>query len=509
MKIDKDQHRIVVGVDGSRHSSTALRWALRQAALTGATIEAVVCWQRPALYGEFAAMAFVDADLAGPAGEAARAAVADGIAATAVADRVSVQTRVVEGYPSRVLVNAAAGADLLVVGSRGHGELSGMLLGSVGLHCASHASCPVLIVHDQVDEDNPMSPTASPTHPEPERSPRVRPKDVTVDGTGAPSRAGGGLPALGVDARQPLVVDGLPSPDPRAKVTSENAGGLTDLVDAHQRAVAALDDPGVSSLVAVAWAAGHLAAVARVLYPVAVRTLPYGRGRVHMQLAVDHRLQQDLWRLDRLLTGDTRLAGTSVRDVEDAVRHGLEQHAAGAHRLVVELRAALSPQKQHTLDNQLAAALRDGPTRPHPHTPHEHLAGRRTFWFWGAIDRTRDLLDSRSASTPHPVAVPRRLGRWGAYLMGVPDRPTPGKVAPVNTPARDHTPVVDSPTVRTSVTGAVGGPSTTSAVALTAVTACTPTPDRSASLRYTRSLLVWESEGGHLDSHTQLATRRT
>jgi len=143
--------RIVVGVDGSTHSAAALRWALGQAVLTGARIDAVACWLRPAMAGGYSPAAYVDIDLAGPTAEVARAAVADAVAATAGAAGVEVQTRVVEGYPPRVLVEAAAGADLLVVGSRGHGELSGMLLGSVGLHCATHAPCPVLIVHDQVD----------------------------------------------------------------------------------------------------------------------------------------------------------------------------------------------------------------------------------------------------------------------------------------------------------------------------------------------------------------------
>jgi hypothetical protein len=200
--------------------------------------------------------------------------------------------------------------------------------------------------------------------------------------------------------------------------------GLDELADAHQRAVAALDDPGVNSLVAVAWAAGHLAAVARVLYPAAVQILPQGRDRAQKQLAVDHRLQQDLWRLDRLLTGDARLKGRSVGDVENAVRRGLQEHVTGAHRLIADLQAALGRPAQQDLEEELAVALRDGPTRPHPYTPHDHVAGRRTFWFWGAMDRTRDLLDSRSVPTPHRVAVPRPLGRWGAYLLGVSDRPS-------------------------------------------------------------------------------------
>jgi len=53
---------------------------------------------------------------------------------------------------------------------------------------------------------------ARPTHPEPERSRRVPAKDVTVDRTGVPGHAGGGLPAAGVGARQPSVVDGPPIP---------------------------------------------------------------------------------------------------------------------------------------------------------------------------------------------------------------------------------------------------------------------------------------------------------
>lgn len=141
--------RIVVGVDGSPHSRAALRWALGQAVLTGATLDAVACWERPAFAGGYAPMVYVDIDLSGPTGEAAAAAVASAVAATPGAGDVTVQTRTVEGYPSRVLVEAAVGAELLVVGSRGHGELSGLLLGSVGLHCATHSPCPVLIVHGE------------------------------------------------------------------------------------------------------------------------------------------------------------------------------------------------------------------------------------------------------------------------------------------------------------------------------------------------------------------------
>jgi len=54
---------------------------------------------------------------------------------------------VVEGQASDVLVKASRGADLLVVGSRGHGALGGALLGSVSAYCVSHTHCPILIMH--------------------------------------------------------------------------------------------------------------------------------------------------------------------------------------------------------------------------------------------------------------------------------------------------------------------------------------------------------------------------
>jgi nucleotide-binding universal stress UspA family protein len=62
---------------------------------------------------------------------------------------VAIRTRVVEGNPALALVEASRHAGLLVVGSRGHAEFSGLLLGSVSQHCAAHAACPVLIYRDR------------------------------------------------------------------------------------------------------------------------------------------------------------------------------------------------------------------------------------------------------------------------------------------------------------------------------------------------------------------------
>ena len=59
---------------------------------------------------------------------------------------VDVHTSVEQGNPAEVLIKRSKEADLLVVGSRGHGGFSGMLLGSVSHHLVAHAECPVVVV---------------------------------------------------------------------------------------------------------------------------------------------------------------------------------------------------------------------------------------------------------------------------------------------------------------------------------------------------------------------------
>jgi nucleotide-binding universal stress UspA family protein len=70
---------------------------------------------------------------------------------------VPIVTEVHQGHPAVVLVDAARGADLLGVGSRGHGAFTGMLLGSVSEYCVTHADCPVVVFRrgEQADEQQP------------------------------------------------------------------------------------------------------------------------------------------------------------------------------------------------------------------------------------------------------------------------------------------------------------------------------------------------------------------
>lgn len=195
---------------------------------------------------------------------------------------------------------------------------------------------------------------------------------------------------------------------------------LTALEHAHRHTLAALDDPQVNSLAAVTWASAHLAAVARVLYPLAGRTLPEGHDRVRTSLAVDHRLQQALFRLDRRLTGDVHLRHMPVPALEDEVRRALRQHVGTERRLAEDLLAVLSPQEQQDLSDELATTLLRSPTRPHPYTRHSGLGGGLVFALDAVVDRARDSLDSRIVPTPHRTPVRRPLTRWGAYALGSP-----------------------------------------------------------------------------------------
>jgi nucleotide-binding universal stress UspA family protein len=132
--------RIVAGIDGSPSSLAALEWAARQADLTGSVLTAVAAWHLPSTYPSGGITDDYD-----PAADMQRV-VEDSLPALQQRHRtLRVDGRVIEGHPGPALVDASRDADLLVVGSRGHGEFVDVLIGSVGMHCASHAHCPVLV----------------------------------------------------------------------------------------------------------------------------------------------------------------------------------------------------------------------------------------------------------------------------------------------------------------------------------------------------------------------------
>jgi nucleotide-binding universal stress UspA family protein len=137
--------RIVVGVDGSEGSKNALRWAARIAEGTGARIDAVAAWELTSLYG-WSALSVMPA-LYSPQPEIEKS-LNQTIDEVFGADRpVDMRVKVLEGPAAKILLTASEGALMLVVGSRGLGGFTGLLVGSVSAKVAEHAKCPVLVVH--------------------------------------------------------------------------------------------------------------------------------------------------------------------------------------------------------------------------------------------------------------------------------------------------------------------------------------------------------------------------
>jgi nucleotide-binding universal stress UspA family protein len=146
------ERRIVVGVDGSGHSQQALRWAAHFAAIFGARLEAVSCWEYPPSFG-WAAIA----PEWSPSQDMEK--VLDDTVQAVFGDQAppGMQRQVIEGGAAKILLDSSAGAVMLVVGSRGHGGFAGLLLGSVSASVAEHASCPVFIVHGEKAPPAPSS----------------------------------------------------------------------------------------------------------------------------------------------------------------------------------------------------------------------------------------------------------------------------------------------------------------------------------------------------------------
>ena len=140
---------IVVGVDSSEGAKAALRFALEEAKLRQATLRVVHTWQFGYIgvsgIEGFSPVAGADLGDLRRTAEVALDAVMHEIAPDS--DGIVIERRVSEGAPATVLVDESRKADLLVVGSRGHGGFAGLLLGSVSQQCAHHAACPIVIVH--------------------------------------------------------------------------------------------------------------------------------------------------------------------------------------------------------------------------------------------------------------------------------------------------------------------------------------------------------------------------
>lgn len=148
-----ESQSVIVGVDGSEASRTALRWAMAEAALRGAKLEALHAWRAPMLlvprsYSpdlvemgrmDEAAIDFVRREL-------------DAVGADA-ADAIVIEPIEVEGYPAHALVEASSRAQLVVVGRHGQGGFPHDVIGPKAVQVAHHAVCPVAVIPDEWDGD--------------------------------------------------------------------------------------------------------------------------------------------------------------------------------------------------------------------------------------------------------------------------------------------------------------------------------------------------------------------
>lgn len=136
--------RIVVGIDGSPTAQRALRWAIEEARRLASTLQVVHAWQMPALGASLYSATGLHA---GAVEDAAARVLADAIEAEDTTGLAEPVERVLRcGSPATTLLETAKGADLVVVGSRGLGGFTGLLLGSVSHQLARHVECPLVVV---------------------------------------------------------------------------------------------------------------------------------------------------------------------------------------------------------------------------------------------------------------------------------------------------------------------------------------------------------------------------
>lgn len=138
--------RVVVGVDGSDGSRVAAGWAVTEARLRGAALQAVHAWEVPMIYGPVGIGFPYDTSGLESAARELLDEVVDGALADAGGAGIDVERIVSAGGPASSILETAAGADLVVIGRRGLGGFQRLLLGSVSEHVARHAPCPVVVM---------------------------------------------------------------------------------------------------------------------------------------------------------------------------------------------------------------------------------------------------------------------------------------------------------------------------------------------------------------------------
>ncbi len=134
---------LAVGTDGSENSVGALKWALKEAAAHGSTVELIYSWDFPPIIDPMGVAMLPAAD---EMTASAHKLLDEVVKQAGGAGVVKVTYKIVRGAPASALLDASKRVDLLVIGRRGHGGFLGLLLGSVAQQVVHHAECPVVVV---------------------------------------------------------------------------------------------------------------------------------------------------------------------------------------------------------------------------------------------------------------------------------------------------------------------------------------------------------------------------
>jgi nucleotide-binding universal stress UspA family protein len=137
---------IIVGVDGSGHSQRALEWAMKEAAIRYAPLTVLAVHEAVAGYFGGVSIYSDDAERTEAVRQAAQAETDKALAGLEGPHPESVTVTVVHGFPVEEIIRAGGGADMIVLGSRGAGGFTRLMMGSTVGQVAQHAPCPVLIV---------------------------------------------------------------------------------------------------------------------------------------------------------------------------------------------------------------------------------------------------------------------------------------------------------------------------------------------------------------------------
>jgi hypothetical protein len=168
-----------------------------------------------------------------------------------------------------------------------------------------------------------------------------------------------------------------PTPHP---VTAILAAAADDLDHAHLTRI-------------VPWLSAHVAAIEHVVLPAARRALPPAQVAPHVDRT--RRLEHALLAVHRVQAGDGRAARIDRADVVPRLRNALDGHLAALEQLLAALQVHMTEADWSALESAYDDALRHGPSRPHPHTPHGRLGERLAFPLARAVDHLLDVLDSR------------------------------------------------------------------------------------------------------------------